>query len=272
MLYKKFKPSAFLEPLVETFFIWECAFAQNIPLIVESPPNGYASIVFNYGDAYSIVNEKYDNQKVPGSFLSGQSTKCYQLHLAGRIAMIGVVFKPAALNTIFGLPMYEFSDERVDLRDVLGDGVAFMHEQIVDARTADERVRILEEFLSRKVTQSKRTFDRTDFIANSILSAHGVLPMQELMKELFVCPRQFQRKFLEKVGVSAKYYARISRMSNVCAILAQNKWFVQDWHHIIYQHGYYDQSHFIKEFTEFMGKAPSAYIRSNVELGNYLDR
>lgn len=227
-------------------------------------------MVLNYGEAYRVINDKYCNQIVPSSFLAGQSTKRYQLQLNGNVGMIGVVFKPAAVNTIFGLPMYEFSDERIDLVNLFGAGIAFLHEQIQEADTAEHRVQILENFVARKVIQSKRSYDRTDFLADLIVEKRGILPIQELTKELYVCPRQFQRQFLNKVGVSAKYYTRISRMSSLCAIMAQNKWSIHDWHEIIYQHGYYDQSHFIKEFTEFMGKAPSSYVRNNVELGNYL--
>lgn len=270
MLYRKFIPSVGLKPFVETFYVWECAFNLLTPLIVESPPNGYASMVFNYGNRYSVVNDKYHNQIVPAAFLAGQSTKSYRLHLNGSVGMIGVVFKPAAVNTIFGFPMFEFSDERIDLTSILGNDITVLHDQILAADTAEKRVNILENYLSKKVLQCKRSYDRNDFIANLILEKHGILPIQDLMKELYVCPRQFQRQFLNKVGVSAKYYARISRMSNLCAMMARSNWNVQDWHHIIYLHGYYDQSHFIKEFTEFMGKAPSSYLRSNLELGNYL--
>ena len=270
MLYKKFIPSAGLKPFVETFFIWECVFDPITPFVVESPPSGYASMVFNYGTRYSVLNDKYHNQVVPAAFLTGQSTKSYRLHLNGSVGMIGVVFKPAAVNTIFGFPMFEFSDERIDLASILGNDIHVLHEQILVADTAEKRVIILDNYLSKKVFQSKRSYDRNDFIANLILEKHGILPIQDLMQELYVCPRQFQRQFLNKVGVSAKYYARISRMSNLCAMMARSNWNVQDWHHIIYLHGYYDQSHFIKEFTEFTGKAPSSYLRSNLELGNYL--
>ena len=270
MLYQKFKVSPILSPFVETFYIWECSVKHQAELIVESPPNGYASMVFNYGDAYGIINEKYQNRTVPSSFISGQATKRYQLHLKGNLGMIGIVFKPAALNTIFGLPMYEFSDERVDLNDVLGKDVVFLNQQILEAQGSPERVDILDQYLTGKVLQAKKAFDRTDYVANMILQKRGILPIQDLAKELYVCPRQFQRQFLSKVGVSAKYYARISRMSSVCAQLAQSKWSVQDWHELIFQYGYYDQSHFIKEFSEFMGKAPSTYLRSNLELANYL--
>ena len=90
------------------------------------------------------------------------------------------------------------------------------------------------------------------------------------MDELYVCRRQFERQFLNKVGVSPKYYARVRRIGYLCSLMALKKWNIDDWHELIYQAGYYDQSHFIKEFTAFTGKSPSFYLKNNIELGNFL--
>lgn len=269
MLYQKFAPSVFLGPFVETFYVWEGLFPNSFT--VESPPNGHTSMVFNYGSVYDVLNRKGQIDTVPQAFLTGQATRRYQLHLNGKLGVIGIVFKPAALHTIFGLQMFEFSDERTDLSDIMGKEMVFLHEQILEASNSYERVNLLNQFLTRKVLQSKKSFDRTDYIANLIQAKHGLAPLQDLSKELYVCSRQFQRQFLNKVGVSAKYYSRIARMSHLCAGMARNKWSVNDWHQLIYMYGYYDQSHFIKEFTEFMGKVPSAYLKHNLELGNYLN-
>ncbi|GAB3643328.1 helix-turn-helix domain-containing protein [Spirosoma arcticum] len=74
---------------------------------------------------------------------------------------------------------------------------------------------------------------------------------------------------MQKVGVSPKYFARIRRVSYLCAQLANQRWQVADWHDLIYQCGYYDQSHFIREFTQFLGKRPTIYIKDNHKLAQY---
>ena len=84
------------------------------------------------------------------------------------------------------------------------------------------------------------------------------------MSELYVCRRQFERQFLLKVGMSPKYYARVRRIGYLCSILASKKWAVDDWHDLIYKMGYFDQSHFIKEFTGFTGKSPRFYLRKQL--------
>lgn len=271
MIYKKIAPCILLKPFVETFYVWETQINHTSIPKIESPPTGFASMVFNYGEAYKVDNEKKGEITVPVSFVTGQQTKKYQISLTGDLGMIGVVFKPSALFTLLGIPMYEFNDERISLRDILGADANCLLQRIQDSTSQLQRIEVLEKFLIRLLHKSPRSQDRTDYVANLIHERHGVLSTHDLMKELYVCHRQFQRLFLMKVGVSPKYFARISRVSDLCARMAAKKWDIGDWNDLVHHYGYYDQSHFIKEFAEFMGKTPSGYIRSNVELANYVD-
>ncbi|AXE21223.1 AraC family transcriptional regulator [Runella rosea] len=270
MLYRKFVPPIHLRPFVECFFLWENSLLLSKSLPIESPPTGFASMVFNYGTPYRVTSQKLNGGLVPKNFLTGQATKSYQLQLSGKIGMVGIVFRPAGLNTLFGLPMYEFSDERTNLRDVLGRCLDEWSDKIEEAASPTERIGLLEQFLNLQLLRKNPELDRIDYTANLIVEQRGVVNISDMMNELFVCRRQFERKFLQKVGVSPKYYARIRRIGSLCSELAQKRWQVADWQDIIYKNGYYDQSHFIKEFTEFTGKSPSFYVKNNVELANYL--
>ncbi len=270
MLYKKIAPSLPLAPFVECYYVWEARQPSGQPLRVESPPNGFASMVFNYGGTYRIDNAKLRDAVVPPAFLSGQSTRSYRLRLQGDIGMVGVVFKPAGLGTLFGLPMYEFSDQRTSLPDVLGRPAADLHEQIGGAATYGERIGRLEGFLLDHLSRKNVSYSRVDYAADQIVSRHGVVNLSEIVDEVFLSRRQFERKFLQQVGVSPKYYARIQRISLVCALLSSNRWQVKDWHDFIHRAGYYDQSHFIKDFVEFIGQNPSQYVKHNVELAHFL--
>ncbi|CCH51551.1 transcriptional regulator, AraC family [Fibrisoma limi BUZ 3] len=270
MYYRKIAPSIPLSPYVECYFVWERRDMQIAPLRIESPPSGYASMVFNYGDVYRLYNDKHNELLVPPAFLTGQATHSYALELSGKIGMIGVVFKPSGLASLFGLPMYEFTDERINLIDVLGNRCQSLHEQIIQAGNLTERIQLLDQFLHQQFKKKGNSFDRTDYVANLIIERKGIINVGELMDELYVCRRQFERQFLHKVGVSPKYFARIRRVGHLCAQLANQRWQVTDWHDLIYQCGYYDQSHFIREFTQFLGKRPTLYIKDNQELAQYL--
>jgi AraC-like DNA-binding protein len=160
-----------------------------------------------------------------------------------------------------------FLDERTNLRDVLGKQIDEYSDKIAEAVSNSERLILLEQFVNVQFLRVNAVPDRTDYAANLIVNQRGIVNINDLMDELFVCRRQFERKFLQKVGVSPKYYARIRRVGYLCNELAQKRWKIDDWQDLIYRFGYYDQSHFIKEFT---GKSPSLYVKNNVELTNYL--
>lgn len=270
MYYRKFAPSVHLTPYVKCYFVWEKHTVLHNPLRIESPPTGFSSMVFNYGNTYRVANGKHASLWAPSMFLTGQATESYTLELSGRIGMVGVVFKPAGLSSLFGLPMYEFTDERINLTDVLGKPLVWLQEQILEAGSPAARVQLLDQFLNRQLLKKGNTLDRTDYAANLIVERKGIVNVGELIDDLYVCRRQFERQFLQKVGVSPKYYARIRRVGYLCAQLASQRWQVTDWHELIYQSGYYDQSHFIREFTQFTGKRPTLYVKDNLELTRYL--
>ena len=55
---------------------------------------------------------------MPQQFIAGQSIYSYKLFLQGSISIAGIVFKPAALATLYDLPTYEYTEERIDLLKV----------------------------------------------------------------------------------------------------------------------------------------------------------
>lgn len=272
MFYQKYGPAPHLAPFVECYFVWESRqfISPKQPVIIESPPSGYGSLVVNLGDPYAVETPRRGLIPVPPLFLLGQSTRQYKLHLTGPVSMVGAVFRPAGLGSLFGLPMIEFTDERIDLTAVLGQQTTLLAEQLADTQLPAARVTVLESFLSRQLLRHSLVPDRIDYTANLIVSRRGIVSVNELVDDAFLCQRQFDRKFLQRVGVSPKFYARIRRVGYLCSVLAHQHWNVTDWQDLIFRAGYYDQSHFIKEFTEFTGRNPSVYLKTNTELTQFL--
>jgi len=89
------------------------------------------------------------------------------------------------------------------------------------------------------------------------------------MKSTFMSRRNFERKFLTEVGVSPKAYAKIRRFGYTCSLMAGKK--TVSLMEVLHKGGYYDQSHFIKDFKYFSGRTPRNYIKTNTELVNHLD-
>ncbi|MBN8822171.1 MULTISPECIES: AraC family transcriptional regulator [unclassified Spirosoma] len=278
MFYQKYFPAPHLAPFVECYYIWEnkpdattWALPTSKPAVIESPPTGFGSIVFNLGAPYSVgTTQRNSIRVVPTAFMTGQATHQYRLYLPDHIHMLGIVFRPAGIGSLFGLPMVELTDERIALTDVLEQSVHYLAEQLAEAPSHSAQIACLEQFLSFQLIKRNLQPDRIDYVANLIVANRGNVSLSGLIEDAFLCRRQFERKFLQRIGVSPKFYARIRRVSYMCSELASQRWQINDWQDLVYRCGYYDQSHFIKEFTAFTGKNPSLYVRNNLELTQYL--
>jgi AraC-like DNA-binding protein len=269
MIYKKIPPPPHLKPYVECFYVWESRFSQ--PLIVESPPSAFTSMVFNYGVPYAVQNLKQQSIAVPQAFLTGQATTSYRLSVLGEIGMVGIVFRPAGMHTLFNLPLGELTDERFEMTEILRGGeIRVLQDKIMEARNLNERISLLTHFLTIQLMKNEHRFDAVDFTANQIVDAKGLVNVSDMMNDLFMCRRQFERKFFIKVGLSPKFYARTRRLSYLCSLMSGKR--QVNWQHILYDSGYYDQAHFIKDFTAFLGRTPTDYLKNNVELSHFLNQ
>lgn len=271
MIYQKFRPCELLEPFVVCYYSWQSEEAIDDTIVVESPPSGYCSIVFNMGDQYLLQNKKYEQLLVPRHFIAGQAIYSYKLFLKGTISLAGIVLKPTALSLLFDLPAFEYVEERVPLDAVFKRSlVSEVREKLQQANDGNDKVKVLEEFLLRHLQQVNPQFDFIDRVANLIDEKNGMVRISDTMKDVFMSRRNFERRFFKKVGLSPKYYARIRRMSYLANLIAGKK--KVDWAAIFSECEYYDQSHFIKDFTEFTGRTPQQYLDENSELAKLIDK
>ncbi|MBN8786261.1 MAG: helix-turn-helix domain-containing protein [Terrimonas sp.] len=271
MLYQKFSPSPILIPFVEAYYVWTSEGDMVDNMVIESPPSGFCSIVFNTGDAYTLTNKKFDNLNVPGSFIAGQSLYSYSLRLSGIVEMAGIVFKPAGLASLFNIPVYEFTEERIDLRQKFDAAtVTRMEQKIKTIAAADNKAKLLEQFVLELCNSNIPVADSIDNAANLIVERNGMLHVNDILREVYMSRRNFERKFFKKVGLSPKYYARIRRISYLMNIISGKK--NVDWVQLFNDCAYYDQSHFIKDFLEFTGRTPQQYLDANSELANIVNK
>jgi AraC-like DNA-binding protein len=271
MIYQRYNPCDELAPFIECYFIWdsESIFVEN--LIVESPPSGFCSIVFNCGDQYYLQNKKYTNLLVPQQFVAGQSIYSYKLFLKGHISQAGIVLKPAALATLFNLPTYQYTEERIDLIHIFPTvAINRYRKMLVTTSQALEKVKVLEAFMLHHFQANDPKPDFIDKAANLIVSKNGMLTVTEMMEDIYMSRRNFERRFFKKVGLSPKYYARIRRMAHLFNQMAGKH--KVNWPLLLGECDHHDQSHFIKDFLEFTGRTPQQYLEENKELVHLVEK
>src|SRR5215510_6018027 len=70
--------------------------------------------------------------------------------------------------------------------------------------------------------------------------------------------RRFIQVFKAEVGITPKLFSRIQRFQQTRTFIQHNPSI--NWADLAVDFGYFDQSHFIREFLEFSGLSPTDYI------------
>jgi AraC-like DNA-binding protein len=70
------------------------------------------------------------------------------------------------------------------------------------------------------------------------------------------------------VGITPKLFSRIQRFQQTRTFIQQNPF--PDWTALALDLGYFDQSHFIRDFLEFSGLSPTDYV--NRYYKRFMDR
>ena len=180
------------------------------------------------------------------------------LHIRGRQDSFVILFQPAGLNHLFAVPAQQFTDHDFDAESVFGPMVVRFQEQLADCRTLEERVSIANRFLFR-FAAAAGALDGVSTMANQILRVAGATRIPVLADHVGLSLRQFERRFRQQVGMSAKLFARIARFEATLDRMAHFQ--SSSWTEVAHHFGYYDQMHMVHEFSEFTAETPTNTLR-----------
>ena len=163
----------------------------------------------------------------------------------------------------FQLPLCELNDGRTDLQQLWGRelaarlGDALWSEPLSDA----QRMAILQDYLLLRLHAGPplRAPGVAQHAIAAIESAHGLLRVDGLARQLGVSRQHLALQFRQQVGISPKLFARICRFraaSHGLKHLAGQP----DWAQLALQYGYFDQSHLIHDFQDFARSSPDAWL------------
>jgi len=149
-----------------------------------------------------------------------------------------------------------------------GEGRHEFQERVADAATPAESVRQAEAILLARLERFRRPDDALSHAIALILGSGGCVSIACLADKMGVNSRKLDRTFNTRVGLSPKTLCRIVRFQQIFRLIERSE-NAADWAQIALDCGYYDQSHFIKEFRTFAGKRPTAYFAEQNSLSDY---
>jgi AraC-like DNA-binding protein len=167
-----------------------------------------------------------------------------------------VFFKEGAAVSFFREPIHELFRESVALDHfMLRSELLILEEKLQASKTDAEKITLVEQFLISKMNSTLPDPLVVSAIS-MIYKSRGNIRIKELLAELHISQSAFEKRFRQVVGASPKKFASIVRFKNTIRVYDRNKSLTD----LGYEAGFYDQSHFIKEFKHFTGDSPEVFF------------
>lgn len=258
MIYTPYSPHGSIAPYIETIFHYE----QFVPdhSIERLVPTGHVFILFELD---GIERHTFDNDTLKPNasyskaFISGMHRNYISISAHENSEMLAIQFKP------FG--SYPFLHEKTDMinelvvaaHEIVGDELYLLRQELINSDTTDRKFELVDSWLQHRFDEQKAPpEDIVQFVSQ--LQAEPVDSLNALIEAYPASQKKLIEEFKKYVGLTPKYYQRILRFNDLLKRLQSEDKIC--WTEIAHDCGYFDQSHFIKEFKHFSGFNPRQFI------------
>jgi AraC-like DNA-binding protein len=269
MIYKIIRPSKKLAEYIEHYWLMKSG-QETSDAADRVIPTGNCELMFHFGNPFKITDANNISKIQPRFFLCGQKNTFCDASTMGNTGLLAVTFKPHAVKMFFNLPIIALQNVNLALGDFLGREGREVSCKIAEAKTDRERVIIVEEFLYRRIALNRYfDFKRIEATINHIYKQKKNPSIDELSGIACLSVRQYERKFLDFIGLPPKQYLRISRFQKIIK-LKRSLFSELNMTQLAFEAGYYDQSHFIREFRTLSGYSPKEFFELECENQNVI--
>ena len=175
------------------------------------------------------------------------------------VQFFGVHFKAGGVYPFLGLPLSELHNQVVSLDEIWGRFTAEMRERLYATSTIEAGLLLFERLLLSRLREAPHGLDVVQYAIAEIARQQGTLSIQALSEQLGISHSHLVTQFKRLVGIPPKQLARLYRFGHIHRSIDPTQ--PVDWARIAHQSGYYDQSHFNKDFVAFLGHSPTDYLR-----------
>jgi AraC-like DNA-binding protein len=248
-------PCPALRPIIKRFLVIEFPWLYSDVHLPETD----AVAAFSFRGACRINEIDW---APPAAFTGPRDTLRAHEHREGHAVLLAM-FTPIGAYPFVRSPLHELAGITVSLEELLGspEELRQLTEQLDAAIDNRQRVALVENFLLARLSISG-----TDPLITAAVSwlEQGTTGqrMDDLTRYIGLSQSALERRFRRVVGVSPKKYASLMRLRRAVRLQATGV----DLTTVAHGAGYFDQSHFIKDFRRATGSAPSFFFnRSSVE-------
>ncbi|QMW03896.1 helix-turn-helix domain-containing protein [Spirosoma foliorum] len=265
MIFQEILPCLALRPFVRNYLL---VHLHDVIFPVKPYPTRIEqALVFfarGYIESHDPLTGKWE--KIARNALFGQHVSRLNFHTFTEpdFLMLMVIFQPGAMHRLLGISSNELTQEFCNAEWVINAELQSVNDQIANTTTYPAVIDRAEEYLLRQLRTIKIDAHPIDQIGSLLLHCPTPFSLDWLADQSNLSPRQFERKFNERIGIGPKLYSRISRFYQ--AFDYKEKYPTVDWLTIAINFGYTDYNHLAKDFKQFTNVTP------NIILHEYTQR
>lgn len=250
-------PSNDLSEYIRKYTILDVVFSpeQNLPFKPYTPhPQDCLQFYPRDTETVTINSDRYSGKR---AVITGQFTAVSNRYIGRNFLTLQVVFQPGALHRLTGIPMNQLNNTYLEADLLLNKDVNLVNEQLFYAKSYPDMIRVIEQYLRRLVQTSRKEAHPLDGIGSIMLVNDEPNLLDWFAREACLCPRQFNRKFKERIGVGQKLFTRIVRFNT--AYLLKNKYPDMDWLSIALHCNYHDYQHLVRDYKDLTELTPTQF-------------
>ncbi|GAA4724082.1 helix-turn-helix domain-containing protein [Phytohabitans rumicis] len=192
------------------------------------------------------------------AMIGGVGRERFTYECAGSGRVFGVKFRPGGFLPFLGQPVSQLTGEVRPLAWLWGaaDAGRFAAD-LAACPDLDALVDVAERHLLAHWPAPDPEVARVGEVVRALLHDRSVTRVSDVSGRFGMSPRSLQRLFERYVGVSPKWVLQRYRLHEAAARLAEGT--AGTWGEVAAELGYFDQSHFIRDFTRAVGMTPVAY-------------
>jgi AraC-like DNA-binding protein len=249
----QFLPSDILKPYVKSYTLISIDSELTDEVFY---PSGYVDLVINVsaGSATTFINGR--SRELPGVELLGHLTTPSRLTVTKGTSVLIARIYPYASSFFFSDSMSEFTNYATNAYGIFSREIDDIHYSLMETDPLEQKIAILERFLIRKLIKNEKQLRKSTIIAQAckhICLMGDTYDSKTLSSVYGLSERYLEKLFVDLVGITPRAFFSVYRFNKSLDLLLSSGRKLTS---IAYDCGYYDQSHFIKEFTRFTGITP----------------
>ncbi|KAA0993521.1 helix-turn-helix transcriptional regulator [Dyadobacter aurulentus] len=246
-----FEPAPCLSPYVKAFVVIESSDTQINRLL---PDTCVVAAIRLNGDV--LFKEDSGDIRLPMWSLSGLRKSYSIVEYGKNSANILVQFREGGAAAFFNLPVHELFGLNVSLDNFFKPSeLAVLEEQLQHVVSIEQKVGIVQQFFMARISYQKADLLIADSV-KKIKAANGLINVRNLSDSLYISLDAFEKRFRKSVGTTPKRFADIVRMQALITQVEATGTLLEP----ALDAGFFDQSHFIRDFKKFTGLTPKELL------------